>query len=66
VVTAAHKLADRMLAGGGELVTVLAGLAAPDGLLDDLAEHVRADHREVEFTGYPGGQAEAILLLGVE
>jgi hypothetical protein len=55
-----------MLSGGGELVTALSGATAPDGLLDDLAEHVRAEHREVEFTGYPGGQAEAILLLGVE
>ncbi len=66
VVETARQLVDRMLAGGGELVTALPGADAPDGLVDDLAEHVRAGHREVEVTGYDGGQAGAILLLGVE
>jgi len=66
VIGAARKLVDRMLAGGGELVTALPGADAPESLVDDLTEHVRAEHREVELTGYPGGQAEAILLLGVE
>ena len=66
VLAAARRLADRMLAGGGELVTALPGADAPAALSQDLAEHVRAGHREVEFTCYAGGQAEAILLLGVE
>jgi DAK2 domain fusion protein YloV len=66
VLGAARHLLDRMLAGGGELVTALPGADAPESLVDDLAEHVRAEHREVALTGYPGGQAEAILLLGVE
>jgi uncharacterized protein len=66
LLAAARRLLDRMLAGGGELVTALPGVGAPDGLADVLAEHVRAEHREVEFTGYPGGQADPILLLGVE
>jgi DAK2 domain fusion protein YloV len=66
VLEAARQLVDRMLSGGGELVTALPGAGAPDGLVDDLAEHVRAEHREVEFTGYAGGQTGSILLLGVE
>jgi hypothetical protein len=66
VLEAARQLVDRMLSGGGELVTALPGADAPDGLVDDLAEHVRAEHREVEFTGYDGGQTGTILLLGVE
>jgi dihydroxyacetone kinase-like predicted kinase len=66
VIGAARHLLDRMLAGGGELVTALPGADAPAELVADLAEYVRAEHREVELTGYPGGQAEAILLLGVE
>ncbi|HVV21163.1 MAG TPA: DAK2 domain-containing protein [Pseudonocardiaceae bacterium] len=66
VFEAAHRLVDRMLSGGGELVTALFGADSPDGLADDLAEHVRTEHREVEFTGYPGGQRGTILLLGVE
>jgi uncharacterized protein len=66
VVGAARKLVDRMLSGGGELVTALPGAGAPTGLADALAEHVRTEHREVEFTGYPGGQPDSLLLLGVE
>jgi hypothetical protein len=66
LLVAARRLVDRMLSAGGELVTALPGVRAPEGLSDDLAEHVRAEHREVEFTGYPGGQSEPILLLGVE
>jgi DAK2 domain fusion protein YloV len=63
---AARKLVDRMLSSGGELVTALPGADVPPGLAEDLAEHVRAEHREVEFTCYHGGQAGTILLLGVE
>ncbi|HEX5114461.1 MAG TPA: DAK2 domain-containing protein [Pseudonocardiaceae bacterium] len=66
VVGAARKLVDRMLSGGGELVTALPGAGAPAGLADALAEHVRTEHREVEFTGYSGGQPDSLLLLGVE
>jgi dihydroxyacetone kinase-like predicted kinase len=66
VLGAARKLVDRMLSGGGELVTALPGADAPDDLADQLAEHVRTEHREVEFSGYPGGQTDTILLLGVE
>ncbi|HKN96578.1 MAG TPA: DAK2 domain-containing protein [Pseudonocardiaceae bacterium] len=66
VVGAARRLVDRMLSGGGELVTALPGAGAPAGLADALAEHLRAEHREVEFTAYPGGQPDSLLLLGVE
>lgn len=63
---AARQLVDRMLSGGGELVTALPGADAPDGLADAVAQHVRAEHREVECTAYFGGQPGTILLLGVE
>jgi dihydroxyacetone kinase-like predicted kinase len=66
IFVAATRLLDRMLSGGGELVTILPGASAPAGMLDSLAEFVREQHREVEFTGYPGGQSEPVLLLGVE
>ncbi|HWC82261.1 MAG TPA: DAK2 domain-containing protein [Pseudonocardiaceae bacterium] len=66
VLAGAVRLVDRMLTSGGELVTVLLGANAPESLAGELAEHVRVEHREVEFTGYPGGQAEPILLVGVE
>jgi dihydroxyacetone kinase-like predicted kinase len=66
IFAAAGHLIDRMLAGSGELVTVLPGASAPPGMLDALAEYIRTEHRQVEFTGYPGGQTEPVLLLGVE
>ncbi len=63
---AARDLLDRMLSTGGELVTVLLGRDAPDGLADTLAEHMHEVHPEVELAVYPGGQPENILLAGVE
>jgi DAK2 domain fusion protein YloV len=65
-VVAACRLADRSLASGGELVTVLLGDAAPAGLAGMLEEHLRRSHPEVELAAYPGGQPNAVLLLGVE
>jgi dihydroxyacetone kinase-like predicted kinase len=66
LVAAACRLVDRMLDAGGELVTVLAGADAPNELDDELGRHLRLSHPEVEVTGYPGGQAETVALLGVE
>ena len=63
---AATGVLDRMLAVGGELVTVLVGEHAPDGITDVLAEHLRAERPDVELVCYPGGQTDAVLLMGVE
>lgn len=65
-LVAARSLLDRMLSTGGELVTVLLGRDAPDGVADALAEHLHAVHPEVELAVYPGGQPQSILLAGVE
>lgn len=62
----ACRLVDRMLASGGELVTVLVGRAAPDGLDRVLEDHLRVAHPEVELASYPGGQRDALLVVGVE
>ena len=66
VVAAAMSLLGRMLGSGGELVTVLTGVNAPDGLEAELREQVRLEHPEVELTSYPSGQADTVLLIGVE
>lgn len=66
VLGAALQVLNRMLAVGGELVTVLAGDGAPTGLAAELAERLRAERPEVEFVSYPGGQSDAMLLIGVE
>jgi len=66
LVAAAMKVLNRMLALGGELVTVLTGVDAPPGIAGELAEQLRLEHPEVELTSYASGQAEAVLLMGVE
>ncbi|MFD1149392.1 DAK2 domain-containing protein, partial [Saccharothrix hoggarensis] len=62
----ACRLVDRMLASGGELVTVLWGQAAPDGIERVLEDHLRVAHPEVELAAYQGGQRDALLVVGVE
>ncbi|MFF5990095.1 DAK2 domain-containing protein [Prauserella flavalba] len=66
VERAATAVLERMLAVGGELVTVLTGAGAPDGIEDAIAAHLRAAHPEVELVCYSGGQTDALLLMGVE
>jgi hypothetical protein len=62
----ARQLVDRMLAGGGELVTVVSGEDAPAGLVDRLSSYVEKTHPAAEAVGYEGGQPHYPVLLGVE
>ena len=55
-----------MLAGGGELVTVVTGHDADEGLGERLASYVEKAHPAVEVVGYEGGQPHYPVLLGVE
>ncbi|MEU8260628.1 DAK2 domain-containing protein [Micromonospora sp. NPDC048999] len=57
---------DRMLGGGGELVTLLCGADAPAGLVDRVREHVERSWPFVEVQSYEGGQPHYPLLVGVE
>ncbi|GAA2369998.1 dihydroxyacetone kinase [Catellatospora methionotrophica] len=66
LVTVCCQLLDRMLASGGELVTLLTGAQAPDGLVEALTEHVATRWSFVEVHAYPGGQPHYPLLVGVE
>jgi DAK2 domain fusion protein YloV len=59
-------LLDRMLGGGGELVTLVLGAAAPEGLGDALASHLAHNWPFAEVRVYPGGQPHHPLLVGVE
>lgn len=65
-LAAARELAERMLADGGELVTVLLGQHAPDGVGDMLIKHLRAGHPEVETVVYAADVPDSMLLIGVE
>ncbi|MDR3031720.1 MAG: dihydroxyacetone kinase, partial [Kitasatospora sp.] len=57
---------DRMLAAGGELVTLVLGEEAPEELADRLIAHARRTRPEVDTVAYPGGREAAPLLIGVE
>ncbi|NDU76477.1 DAK2 domain-containing protein [Actinomadura sp. DSM 109109] len=62
----ARDVLDRMLSGGGELVTLIAGRHAPPGLADDLRDHLRRRHPDAEVGVYAGDQERRPLLVGVE
>jgi len=66
LLAAAVTVCERMLAAGGELLTVLTGADAPTGIETELADRLREERPEVEFVSYPGGQTDAVLLIGVE
>ena len=61
----AGDVLERMLTGGGELVTLVLGGTAPAGLADRLTEQVRRGHLGVDTVVCAGGQS-APLLIGVE
>lgn len=62
----ARSVLDRMLAAGGEMVTLVLGDDVPDSLGDDLEKHVREAHLAVDTVVYRGGRQSALLLIGVE
>ncbi|MEV0901687.1 DAK2 domain-containing protein [Actinoplanes sp. NPDC049802] len=61
-----RRLLDRMLGGGGELVTLVLGADAPPGLEADLHGHVHRTWPFIELQCYAGGQPRYHLLAGVE
>ncbi|HMA45908.1 MAG TPA: dihydroxyacetone kinase, partial [Frankiaceae bacterium] len=62
----ATGLLERMLAGGGELVTLVVGANCPPDLPDRLVAHLAAVAPSVEVVTYDGGQPHYPLLMGVE
>ncbi len=56
---------ERLLAGGGELVTLVAG-ADSDGLAAHCEEWVSGSHPDVDVMVYDGGQDRYPLLMAVE
>ena len=66
VEQAARDVLSRLLAQGGELVTVVVGEPAEAGAGDRLAAYLGAEHPAVEVQLLEGGQAHYPFLLGVE
>ncbi|GAA2472432.1 DAK2 domain-containing protein [Winogradskya humida] len=61
-----RRLLDRMLGGGGELVTLVLGADAPTDLEEALRGHLAQTWPFVELQCYAGGQPRYHLLVGVE
>ncbi|MEH0840942.1 DAK2 domain-containing protein [Micromonospora sp. CPCC 205711] len=66
LVDTCAAVVDRMLGGGGELVTLLTGADAPAGLADAIRAHLGRRWPFVEVQAYAGGQPHYPLLVGVE
>jgi DAK2 domain fusion protein YloV len=63
---AARGLLDRLLIGGGELVTLITGADADAELVDELRAYLSVVRPAVEVVAYHGGQPHHPLLVGVE
>jgi len=61
-----RDLLDRLLGGGGELVTLLLGADAPAELAEALTEHLRTRWPFAEVQCFAGGQPHYPLIVGVE
>lgn len=64
--TVATEVIDRILSGGGELVTLVTGEGAPADLAEVLLTHLRGIRPDVHSTVYTGGHPGYPLLVGVE
>jgi len=61
-----RDLLDRLLAGGGELVTLVTGQGAPADLSRALVSHLESRWPFAEAHAHEGGQPHYPLLVGVE
>jgi dihydroxyacetone kinase-like predicted kinase len=65
LLVVATEIVERLLGGGGELVTLVAGADGGD-LADRCAAHLAATRPTVDVVVYQGGQQRYPLLVGVE
>jgi dihydroxyacetone kinase-like predicted kinase len=66
VTATAEAVLDRMLAAGGEMVTLVLGDDVPDTVAGHLEGRVREGYLAVDTVVYRGGRQGALLLIGVE
>ncbi len=66
VTATATTVLDRMLAAGGEMVTLVLGDEVPESVGDRLEARVRQSYLAVDTVVYRGGRQGALLLIGVE
>ena len=63
---AAREVLDRLLAGGGELVTLVTGEGVAPDLVRHLGDYLRQTYPAVDLAVHEGSQPRYLLLLGVE
>lgn len=66
VTETAGAVVDRMLAAGGEMVTLVLGDEAPEPIAAHLEARVRESYLAVDTVVYRGGRQGSLLLIGVE
>jgi len=66
VAETAVIVVDRLLSGGGEMVTLVSGEDVPSDLPSIVTTHVERTHPGVDVVVYAGGQRRYLLLIGVE
>ncbi|MCX4588987.1 DAK2 domain-containing protein [Streptomyces sp. NBC_01549] len=66
ITATAETVLDRMLAAGGEMVTLVLGDEAPESITAHLEVRVRESYLAVDTVVYRGGRQGALLLIGVE
>ncbi|MET9033755.1 DAK2 domain-containing protein [Streptomyces mirabilis] len=66
ITATAETVLDRMLAAGGEMVTLVLGDDAPGSIAAHLEARVRESYLAVDTVAYRGGRQGALLLIGVE
>lgn len=62
----ARRVVDRLLAGGGELVTLVTGQGGGPGLAPAVVEHLDRTRPDLDAVVYEGGQPRYPLLVSVE
>jgi dihydroxyacetone kinase-like predicted kinase len=66
LLAVATDVVERLLGGGGELVTIVRGQEGPPDLAERCAAYVEEHHPAVDVVVYEGGQDRYPLLVGVE
>ncbi|MCN9242827.1 DAK2 domain-containing protein [Streptomyces sp. RY43-2] len=66
ITATAETVLDRMLAAGGEMVTLVLGDEAPASVAARLQARVREAYLAVDTVVYDGGRQGPLLLIGVE
>jgi dihydroxyacetone kinase-like predicted kinase len=66
LVAVAVDVVDRLVGGGGEMVTLVSGVESDPQLVRAVVRHLREHRPEVDTVVYDGGQERYPLLISVE